>query len=322
MKDAGTDFGQLIDGAIALEKWPLAQLIRLFEDPRPGAIAARIDILRQLDARGVLPRAAILGVTGTPGAGKSTLLGEVAIRLTKRKLDRSVAVVAVDPSSHRSGGSILGDRTRIHFPIGERRLFFRSQPSDHELGGIGRATYPVVRVLERLFDIVFIETVGIGQSEREIEQIADRVYLVLQPMGGDHVQFMKAGIMEVPHVFILNKSDVGAAARRSYHSLRASIDFARPGESEPPRIILTSAINGEGLEELLSDFEAQELCRTPGRLHERECYFFEKWVRDEFGRTGLQLLASHGGSAALLESTGSFEGAQAAYAHMSGHTTT
>jgi LAO/AO transport system kinase len=309
----GADIDQLVAGALALEKWPLAQLVRLFEDPRPEGIAARIDAIARLDGQSVEPKAAVLGFTGTPGAGKSSLLGEVAMRLIARDQALAIAVVAVDPSSHRSGGSILGDRTRVHFPAGERRLYFRSQASDQELGGIGRATYPVVRLLERLFDIVFIETVGIGQSEREIEQIAERVYLVLQPMGGDQVQFMKAGIMEVPDVFILNKADVGAAARRSYHMLRASIDFVRPGESELPTILQTSTVTGQGLNELIADIEQHRRCLAPAAASAREAYFFEKWVREEYGRTGLALLLRQGGAAGLLSKAGTFEAAQAAY---------
>lgn len=304
---------ELVAGAIALEKWPLARLVRLFEDARPEAVPGKAAAIAALEAHGALPRAMVAGFTGTPGSGKSTLVGELAARMVARDPAVSVAVLAIDPSSHRSGGSILGDRTRVHFPIGERRLYFRSQPSDRELGGMGRATYPVVRVLERLFDYVFVETVGIGQSEVEIERLADRVYLVLQPLGGDHIQFMKAGIMEVPHAFILNKCDVGAAARRSYHALRASIDFARPGEASPPPIFRTSALSGEGLDDVLADLAAHRTVRDPAGRRERDRYFLEKWVRDEYGRFGLELLERQGGAEGLLARAATFEAAQAAY---------
>ena len=304
---------ELVAGAIALEKWPLARLVRLFEDARPEAVPGKAAAIAALEAHGALPRAMVAGFTGTPGSGKSTLVGELAARMVARDPAVSVAVLAIDPSSHRSGGSILGDRTRVHFPIGERRLYFRSQPSDRELGGMGRATYPVVRVLERLFDYVFVETVGIGQSEVEIERLADRVYLVLQPLGGDHIQFMKAGIMEVPHAFILNKCDVGAAARRSYHALRASIDFARPGEASPPPIFRTSALSGEGLDDVLADLAVHRTVRDPAGRRERDRYFLEKWVRDEYGRFGLELLERQGGAEGLLARAATFEAAQAAY---------
>ncbi len=308
-----SELDRLLEGAIALDKWPLARLVRLFEDPRPAAVPEKAAAIAGLEARGAAPRAMVAGYTGTPGSGKSTLVGQLAARLISRDPAATVAVLAIDPSSHRSGGSILGDRTRVHFPIGERRLYFRSQASDRELGGMGRATYPVVRLLERLFAYVFVETVGIGQSEVEIERLADRVYLVLQPLGGDQVQFMKAGIMEVPHAFILNKSDVGAAARRSYHALRASIDFARPGEASPPPIFRTSALSGDGLDDVLEDLIAHRSTHDAEARRARDCYFFEKWVRDEYGRFGLDLLEQQGGADALLAASGSFEAAQAAY---------
>ncbi len=298
--------------AAALDKWALGRLIRVFEDPRPEGIAARAEAFAALERLGLGPKAAVLGITGTPGAGKSTLVGEVAMRLIGRDENHAAAVLAIDPSSQRSGGSLLGDRTRVRFPLEEKRLFFRSQASEQELGGIGRSTYAVVRLLERLFDYVFIETVGIGQSEVEVERLADRLYLVMQPMAGDQVQFMKAGIMEVPHVFVLNKSDEGEAARRSYHALKASVDFARPGESEPPPIIRTSAVTGEGLDALVEDI-ATAARSTAGASRARERYFFEKWVRDEYGRLGLERLEQQGGADRLLVDAGSFEAAQAAY---------
>lgn len=312
MSEAPGALAELAAKATSLDKWALGRLIRVFEDARQEGIAARGEALRALDELGCPPKAAVLGFTGTPGAGKSTLVGEVAVRLIDRSDNASAAVLAIDPSSQRSGGALLGDRTRVRFPLEEKRLFFRSQASEQELGGIGRSTYPVVRLLERLFDYVFIETVGIGQSEVEVERLADRLYLVMQPMAGDQVQFMKAGIMEVPHVFILNKCDEGEAARRSYHALRASVDFARPGETQPPPIIRTSAVTGEGLDELLADIEKAGR-GGPGAARARERYFFEKWVRDEYGRLGLERLEQQGGADRLLADAGSFEAAQAAY---------
>ena len=304
---------ELIERAAQLDKWALGRLLRVFEDSRAESIETRATVLSQLDAAGHRELAPVYGFTGTPGAGKSTLIGELASRMVAGEDEASVAVLAVDPTSQRSGGSILGDRTRVRFPLDETRLFFRSQASDRELGGIGRGTYQVVRLLERLFRYVIVETVGIGQSEIEVERLADRVYLVLQPMAGDQVQFMKAGIMEVPHVFVLNKADAGDAARRSYHALRASIDFARPGESGPPAIIRTSAVDGTGLDDLLGDMIGHRDAAGAEIRRVREQYFFEKWVRDEYGRLGLRVLEEQGGSARLLADAGSFEQAQALF---------
>lgn len=314
MTQEADPLADLVGRAVTRDKWALGRLVRVFEDSRGEGIPRRQSVMAELDQMGRTHEAAIVGFTGTPGAGKSTLAGMVASRLAERDQHRAVAVLAIDPSSYRSGGSILGDRTRVRFPVDEPRLFFRSQASEQELGGLGRGTYQVVRLLARLFNYVIVETVGIGQSEVEVGRLADRVYLVMQPMAGDQVQFMKAGIMEAPHVFVMNKWDAGEAARRSFHALRASIDFARPGESEPPRILRTSAISGEGVDELVEDIETRASPREATGAHTtRERYFFEKWVRDEYGRLGLESLARQGGAEALLAEAGSFEAAQAKY---------
>lgn len=255
-----------------------------------------------------------LGITGTPGAGKSSLIGRAAKLLIERDPHVRVAVLAVDPSSHISGGAILGDRTRVSFPLDERRLFFRSQASDRELGGVSRTTFQVGRLLMRLFDLILIETVGIGQNEIEIQYVADRVYLVLQPLGGDQIQFMKAGIMEIPDVFILNKSDEEQAARVSYHALKVSLSFARPGEENNLRVLLTSAVSGRGLVELTDEFLAARGQALRRSLTEKEAYYFERWVRDEYGRHGLAELERLGGAGAYLAAQNGFDLAQAAFA--------
>jgi LAO/AO transport system kinase len=296
----------LVPKAIALDKWSLGRLISLFEDTRAEAALRRAAVLEAL-AQTAARRALFVGITGTPGSGKSTLVGELAVRLAAHEASLAVAVLAIDPSSHVSGGALLGDRTRVRFPAGEQRLFFRSQASDRDLGGVGRGTFQVCRLLRYLFDVVFIETVGIGQSEVEIQQVADWTYLVLQPMAGDQVQFMKAGIMEIPDVFVLNKCDQVEAAERAYHALEASLRLARLGRSGPPVIHRTSALTGAGLDVLVDEIQSPERVRKP--MHEKERYFLEKWVRDQYGRVGLARLAREGGVSALLTDT-TFEAAQ------------
>ncbi len=283
-------------------------MISLFEDTRSAAAAEREDVLASLNNKTGSGRAVFIGITGTPGAGKSSLIGEIGARLLNASGSSfSAAILAVDPSSQISGGSILGDRTRVRFPVDERRLFFRSQASDLELGGVGRNTFSVCRLLYYLFDFVFVETVGIGQSELEIQHVADRIYLVLQPMGGDQIQFMKAGIMEIPDAVILNKCDEHRAAQKSYHSLRSSLTFARPSDGESIPIFKTSAHTGEGLEDLMENIYSTSGNRKS--MSEKEKYFFEKWVRDEYGRTGLRLLKENT-ELDLLSRTDSFDRAQ------------
>jgi len=295
------DVEELVRRARGLDKRSIARLVTRFEDPRPSAIATRARILAAL---GEVRPGRVVGITGAPGAGKSTLLGEVATRLAGVS-SRSVAVLAVDPSSPISGGALLGDRTRVRFPPDEPRLYFRSQASAGELGGVAPMTFHVCRLLARLFDVVFVETVGIGQSELEIVRLAERTYLIVQPLGGDHVQFMKAGIMELPDAFIVSKADVGEAAQQTYHALRSSLRLARPGAQPPVHRI--SARSGEGVDALVA-----EMLTAPGGpgVDGRAPHFFERWVQAEHGRAGLARLAAAGGAPALLAAHGGFEGAQ------------
>ncbi|MCB1138908.1 MAG: protein kinase [Leptospiraceae bacterium] len=307
---------ELIPAAFERQKFAIARLISVFEDPRPAAADQRKRILETLQSSGRSRRGMFLGFTGTPGAGKSTLVGELANRLIDQNPDRCLAVLAVDPSSHVSGGSILGDRTRVRFSFGDDRLYFRSQASDQELGGISRTTFSVLRLLYHLFDVIIVETVGIGQSEIEIQQTADRVFLLLQPLAGDQIQFMKAGIMEIPDCFIINKSDEKEAAERTFHALRASLQLIRPGENRVP-IFRTSALTGMGLQDVLDyllDFLHQRVdgAALDASLYRREVYYFEKWVKDELGRQGLHMLSDLGGARELMDDAGGFDGAQKA----------
>ncbi len=310
------DFNELIPAAFQRQKFAIARLISLFEDPRPEAALQRKKVLDSMQSSGQSRRGLFLGFTGTPGAGKSTLVGELANRFISDAPDKCLAVLAVDPSSHVSGGSILGDRTRVRFSHGDDRLYFRSQASDQELGGISRTTFSVLRLLYHLFDVIIVETVGIGQSEIEIQQTADRVFLLLQPMAGDQIQFMKAGIMEIPDCFIINKSDEKAAAERTFHALRASLQLIRPGEARVP-IFRTSAITGMGLADLLDYLKnlmdgRDDPVSLDASLYRREVYYFEKWVKDELGRSGLRMLSDLGGSRDLMDRAGGFDGAQKA----------
>ena len=260
-----------------LNKHAVSKLVAVFEDTRPQAAAKRAEILGELGPA----KATVLGITGTPGAGKSSLVARLVPALLAES-DLSVAVLAVDPASHVSGGALLGDRTRTRFATGEKRAFFRSQSNAAELGGLAPTTFQVTRLLKRLFDVVIVETVGIGQSELDIRYLADHVYLVLQPLGGDEIQFLKAGIIEIPDSFILNKCD-DPAANQSYYQLRSSLSLARPFDEELPPIFRTSARTGEGVDEVA----AAMLDVGPRHTDdEREEYFFTRWVEDEWGATG------------------------------------
>jgi LAO/AO transport system kinase len=313
MTAGAADLG-LLPLAYARDKHAVAQLLSVFEDQRPEAIARRAALIEALERDQKRPSARVIGITGTPGSGKSSLLSRLTIEMLARRAELSIAVLAVDPSSFVSGGSLLGDRTRMRMPHGEKRLYFRSQASATELGGLGPASFQVCRLFAHLFDCVFVETVGIGQSEADIRHLAERVYLVLQPLAGDEIQFMKAGIMEVPHAFILNKCDE-PSAERSYHTLRGTLGLARPVDGHLVPIHRTSARTGFGIGELVTELLAVVMGESPPSDASKEAYFFTRWVRDEWGRWGLRRLdAVFGGAEQAIASTGGFDRAQATFA--------
>lgn len=269
----------------------------------------RQQVVKAFAARGVEPDAIVLGVTGTPGSGKSSLVARLTTHLLDHDHSLLIGVVAVDPSSHLSGGSLLGDRTRLRPSASSGRLFFRSQASATELGGLGPSSFQVCRLLAYLVDMVLVETVGVGQSEADVRHLADQVFLVLQPLGGDEVQFLKAGIIEVPHAFVLNKCDE-PQAQQSLHHLQSSLWLARPFDTEPVPVFQTSAKTGQGIGELAEAMAATLHGAHPGIVG-REPYFFERWVKDEWGRVGTAYLErSLGGSADCLVRSGGFEAAQ------------
>ncbi|MGK5090487.1 protein kinase [Deltaproteobacteria bacterium TL4] len=285
----------LLEKSRLLEKWPLARLISIFEGTHSQQRKERHQIVRYLDQyRSLFPKTAyIVGFTGSPGSGKSSLIGELCLHLLKSYSEFSVAVIAVDPSSHLSGGSLLGDRTRVNFPIQEKRMFFRSQASNLELGGVSRQTFQVTRLLRFFFDFIFIETVGIGQSEIEIQKVSDHTCLVLQPLTGDQIQFMKCGIMEIPDTFIINKCDEEALAKKSYHLLESSLKNAKisvkTSNIQDP-IFLTSATKQRGIDPLVRYLiQLAETEKTAVTQQRKETFYLEKWVRDEFGRWGMSL---------------------------------
>ncbi len=293
---------EAIDEALAHERAAVAQLVSLCEDRRPQAAPERDRMMAALRSHPARRRAVTVGVTGAPGSGKSTLLGRVALALVRDQPTASVAVLAVDPSSRASGGALLGDRTRVHFPPSDRRLFFRSQAAEEELGGLGPSTFAVSRLLASLYDYLFVETVGVGQSEGDVRALADRLLLVMPPLAGDEVQLLKAGIMELPDAFVVNKSDE-ESAMRGYHQLRSSLWLARPLDGDGDiSIFRTSARTGQGIDELTSAVAA--FVGAAGDYADKEPHFFARWVRTEFGRHGRAFLDEKLGGDAFVRGRG------------------
>jgi LAO/AO transport system kinase len=194
----------------------------------------------------------VIGLTGPPGAGKSTLLSALVSEWRSR--DLSVAVLAVDPSSKRSGGSLLGDRARIDHDPRDDGVLIRSTAAGTRLGGLAAPTREAIEALAPAYDVVVVETVGVGQSETDVEEVADTVAVVVQPGSGDTLQFLKAGIMEVPDVLVVTKADLGDIAMRARRDLSAALRSL--GSRETPVVSVTSLPPPSGIDELADQLEA------------------------------------------------------------------
>jgi len=182
-------------------------------------------------------RAHVIGLTGPPGAGKSSLLSELI--KAWRADGRSVAVLAVDPSSRLSGGSLLGDRARIDVDPADPGVFIRSTAAGGQLGGLAPATRAAAQALAAAWDVVVIETVGVGQSETDVADVADTVAVIVQPGSGDVLQFLKAGIMETPDVLVVTKADLGQIAQRARRDLVSALRSLGAGDTE---VVTVSAL--------------------------------------------------------------------------------
>src|SRR6185369_10573405 len=187
-----------------------------------------------------------------PGAGKSSLLSELC--RTWRADGRTVAVLAVDPSSRRSGGALLGDRARIEADPADRGLFVRSTAAGERLGGLAPATRAAAQALAAAFDVVVVETVGVGQSETEIAEVADTVAVVVQPGSGDVLQFLKSGIMEIPDVLVVTKADLGDIALRARRDLHAAL---RALDARDTAVVAVSSLApATGVDDLVAALDA------------------------------------------------------------------
>ena len=251
---------ELVAGVRGGDRRALARAISLVEDG---------DALAYPLVREVYPetgRARVVGVTGPPGVGKSSLIGALVAHI--RELEQTVGVVSVDPSSPFSHGALLGDRIRLSDHFLDPGIFIRSMGTRGHRGGLAEASLQAVLLLDAAGkDVVFVETVGAGQSEVEVTGIADTVLLVLMPGSGDSVQALKAGIMEIPDVIAINKMD-HPAAKTMLNEVRSIVALAEPGER--PAILLTGALDGKNVPALWDALEEHRaVLESDGRLEER-----------------------------------------------------
>ncbi|MGE5547782.1 MAG: methylmalonyl Co-A mutase-associated GTPase MeaB [Solirubrobacterales bacterium] len=246
-----------------------------------------------LDAAYAEPTAHVVGMTGPPGVGKSTLMN--ALISGWRNRGQRVACIAVDPSSRRSGGALLGDRTRLTTDPEDQGIFVRSMAARDRLGGLAALTVSSMVLMRALYDVVLIETVGVGQSETDVVGVADTVLFCVQPGSGDSLQFMKAGIAEIPHVVVVTKADMEQAAKRARADVLGALSLADgdgPAGWKVP-VLMVSSMRREGVDRLIGTIDDHAaFLGAEGRLAAARIAQAQQWleeaVRERFGREGIR----------------------------------
>jgi LAO/AO transport system kinase len=318
MSEAAVD--DLVTGVLDGEHRALARTITTIENQEPGYR----DLVSALHAH--TGGAEVVGVTGSPGAGKSTLVDKLAKRYRDRGL--TVGVIGVDPSSPYTGGAVLGDRIRMASNVGDMDVFFRSMSARGQLGGLSTATGDAITALDAFGkDRIVVETVGAGQNEVDVVRTADTVVVLVQPGSGDDVQMLKAGILEIGDVFVVNKADMdgaattvsdlremlhlregsttGAAGHHGLGSMADGDDTDDDGDWDP-QVVETVATEGEGVDDLirvLDDHYAH--LRETGELARRERTRYAEKIRQLLRADAAALLEReiecHGGIDALVD---------------------
>ena len=288
------DMTPLAARIMAQDRRALARAITLVESSREDHRAqttALIEALREASGKQALR----IGLSGTPGVGKSTFIESFGLMLTGQGL--RVAVLAVDPSSARSGGSILGDKTRMENLSRDPNAFIRPSPAQSHLGGVARRTREAVALCEAAgFDVVLIETVGVGQSETVVAEMSDLFILLLAPAGGDELQGVKRGIMEMADLILVNKADgdLKPAATRTCADYAGALRLLRKRPQDPegfPKAMTVSALQVEGLEVAWAEMQALiGWRRKSGHFEARRAAQAEYWFGQEVRQGLLALL--------------------------------
>ena len=291
---AAPEVMQLIDRVRSGDVRALARAISLVEDD--ASLAA--DVLAACFPHS--GRALRIGVTGSPGAGKSTIVDKLARHY--RANDISVGVIAVDPTSPFTGGAILGDRIRMHENFSDSGFYVRSMATRGSLGGLARTTADVASVIEASGkDVILIETVGVGQDEIDIVRLSDVTIVVLVPGMGDDVQSLKAGIMEIADLFVVNKAD-REGADRVEKEVRAMQSLATSHGSWVPPVVKTIASTGEGIDRLTETIEQmKQWLDVDGRLEARRKVYWRERITEMIRHALMRQVREHGLSDAELE---------------------
>jgi LAO/AO transport system kinase len=281
------DIADLSERILKGERRALARAITLVESGRADHRAQARELLEGLRGQG--REALRVGLSGTPGVGKSTFIEAFGMMLTAQGL--KVAVLAVDPSSARSGGSILGDKTRMERLSRDPGAFIRPSPSQSHLGGVARRTREAIDLCEAAgFDVILIETVGVGQSETVVAEMSDLFLLLLAPAGGDELQGVKRGIMETADIILVNKADgeLKSTATRTCADYAGALRLLRKRPQDPegyPKALTVSAVEEHGLDRAWDEMTAladwrRETGHFAGRRAEQARFWFEAEVRE------------------------------------------
>jgi LAO/AO transport system kinase len=294
-----------LDEILKGEKAAVAQALNLLEDKKPSSLAHRVKLVETLSLN-AKPERHVIGITGPPGVGKSTLLSRIIPIYRDQK--KSIGIITVDPSSKMSGGALLGDRTRISYDPKDTDIFIRSMAAGRHLGGLAWRTRQCLTLFESIYDRIIIETVGVGQSETEIEDVVDTVVCVVQPGSGDVLQFMKAGIMEIPHILVMNKADRKSLAEKSKNDLEAVASIASTDMAGwNLALSMTSALEGWGVDALVTAIEKHGFYLNERNISEKRRQNRIKWVhmifRERFGSFGVDMLGGEKNILGLLKHT-------------------
>ncbi|MCB1760656.1 MAG: methylmalonyl Co-A mutase-associated GTPase MeaB [Gammaproteobacteria bacterium] len=284
---------ELAASVAAQQRPAIARALNLLDDRRPEARRRAASLLAQLPQQRLYRQGHLIGITGPPGAGKSSLTAALISIWRQRGL--RVGVLAVDPSSPISGGALLGDRLRMLSGQMDNEVFVRSLACRGEFGGLSAEVWPMSLVLLAAYDIVLVETVGVGQREIDVSRLTDTTVFVAQPASGDSIQFLKAGIMEVPHVLVVNKVDLGLAARKTLAELRATLKPAREQDDWQVPALAASATRNSGVGELADAVNGhRDWLLRQDRLEPRRRRFQAEWVMkrlsDRYGSFGVDRL--------------------------------
>ncbi|MEH6545926.1 MAG: methylmalonyl Co-A mutase-associated GTPase MeaB [Sneathiella sp.] len=292
---------QITEKLKAGDRRALARAITLVESSRRDHREQARDLITQ-----ILPstgRSVRIGISGTPGVGKSTFIEVFGKFLTAA--GHKVAVLTIDPSSKRTGGSILGDKTRMEELVRDPNAFIRPSPSGGSLGGVARRTREAMLLCEASgFDIILIETVGVGQSETTVAEMVDVFVLLLAPAGGDELQGIKRGVMELADLVVVNKADgdLKATARRAAAEYKGALGLMRPKSQHwRPEVLMISALKKLGIEELWEAIERYRVARsTDGELDAQRREQAASWMWSELDDSLMSRFREHGAVADLL----------------------